>query len=98
ITKKGDVSCPAYDFDPKSPRNKDSGLVWHYGGEGPGDPKYLFGPTISSAAVHDGLVYIPEEAGILFCFDAATGKEVWKHDLQGGVWGAPLVADGKVYV
>ena len=35
---------------PRPPVNKDSGLVWHYGGKRPGrfDRKYLFGRTLST--------------------------------------------------
>jgi outer membrane protein assembly factor BamB len=98
ITKKGDVSCPAYDFDPKSPKNKESALVWHFGGEGKGDRKAVFGKTLSSPVVHDGLVYMPEETGFFHCFDAATGKELWEHDIKTDIWGSPLYAGGKIYL
>ena len=72
-------------FDPKDPANKDSGLVWHFGGNAPdgyegGD--YLFGRTMSTCCVHDGLVYAAEFAGYLHCLDAQTGKEYWVHNLK----------------
>ena len=54
--------------------------------------------TVSTAAVKDGLVYISDFSGFLYCLDADTGREIWKHDLFSAVWGSPVAADGKVYV
>ena len=59
--------------------------------------KYLdVGRTISTASVHEGLVYIAEYAGIIHCLDAETGKLYWTHDSFSRIWGSTLVADGKV--
>src|SRR5436190_3254328 len=54
--------------------------------------------SISTAAVADGLVYVSDFSGFLYCLDAATGKELWMHDLFAAVWSSPFVADGKVYI
>jgi outer membrane protein assembly factor BamB len=54
--------------------------------------------TISTGALHDGLLYYPDFSGFLHCIDAQTGKELWQHDMFAAVWGSPLVADGKVYL
>lgn len=54
--------------------------------------------TVSTAAIHDGLVYISDFSGFLYCLDAATGKPLWKHDFFSAVWGSPVVADGKVFL
>ncbi len=101
ITKKGDVSPKS--FDVKDAANKDSALVWAFGGEILPPPKgrgrrAYFGQTISTAAVHDGLVYITEEIGYLHCIDAKTGQRYWEHDFRENVWGSPYWVDGKVYV
>lgn len=57
-----------------------------------------FGASISTVAVHDGLVFAAELDGFIGCVELATGKRVWRHDMLATVWGSPLVADGKLYV
>jgi outer membrane protein assembly factor BamB len=103
ITKKGDISPKNDNFDPKAPENRDSGLVWHYGGKGTPkqkikDRNYVFGRTLSTAAVHDGLVYAVDMSGYFFCFDAKTGQRYWYHYLDAPVWCSPYWVDGKVYI
>jgi outer membrane protein assembly factor BamB len=100
ITKKGDVSPKNDNFDPKAPVNKDSALVWHYGEPSPPAWKkgrnYVFGRTLSTPAIHDGLVYISELAGYLHCLDAKTGEQLWTHNLRAPIWSSPYWVDGKV--
>lgn len=64
---------------------------WHIGNKD-------FGRTMSTAAVKDGLVYIADLEGYLYCLDDKTGKIVWKDDLTAATWGSPKVIDGKVYI
>ncbi len=66
-----------------------SGRLWHFAN---------IRRTVSTAAVADGLVYITDFSGFLYCLDANDGKEIWKHDLFAAVWGSPFVVDGRVYV
>jgi outer membrane protein assembly factor BamB len=96
--KKGDP--PQTIFDPKDPTNKDSGLVWHYGGPaGPDEQRnYKFGRTMSTCAVHDGLAYTSEYDGYVYCFDATTGEKYWEHDMNSDTWSSPYWVDGKVYI
>ena len=68
-----------------------TGVVWHRGGED-------FGRTISTAAIHDGLLYIADLSGFLYCLDAETGEHYWTYDAFAAVWGSAFVADGKVYL
>jgi outer membrane protein assembly factor BamB len=99
--KPGDK--PQTIFDPKDPANKDSGLVWHFGGDVPDGVdyqggRYYFGRTISTCCVHDGLVYAAEYAGYLHCLDARTGREYWVDDLKAQTWASPYYVDGKVFL
>ena len=66
-----------------------SGLVWHFD---------KIRRSISTAAIVDGLVYIPDFSGYFHCLDAKTGQLYWTHDMLAAVWASPLVADGKVYL
>jgi outer membrane protein assembly factor BamB len=96
MTKTGDVSAELE----KGKANPNSGVVWHYGGEAPkGSARdYLFGRSISTPAVHEGLVYAAETDGFLHCLDAKTGQHYWEEDLKSAVWASPLWVDGKVYM
>lgn len=100
ITRTDDISAVDNNFDPKAPVNKNSGLVWHLGGKAKegAERDYTFGRTISTVAVHDGLVYIVDLDGFLYCHDAKTGQKHWEHDFKSTVWSSPYYADGKIYL
>jgi outer membrane protein assembly factor BamB len=66
-----------------------SGLIFHFD---------KIRRSISTAAIADGLVYIPDFSGYFHCLDAETGEEYWVHDLTAAIWGSALVADGRVYL
>jgi outer membrane protein assembly factor BamB len=68
-----------------------TGKLWHFGNKD-------FGRTMSTPAIADGLVYIGDLDGYLFCLDANTGKQLWKHDLLAALWGSPMLVDGKIYI
>jgi outer membrane protein assembly factor BamB len=58
----------------------------------------LIDRTTATAAIADGLVYLPDYTGNLHCFDADTGQRYWVHPLEDKTWCASaFVADGKVY-
>jgi outer membrane protein assembly factor BamB len=67
----------------------ETGRLWHYTD---------IRRSISTPAVHEGLIYWPDFSGFLHCLDAKTGKPYWKHDLFAAVWSSPMVADGKIYL
>ena len=69
----------------------DTHVVWHRGGED-------FYRTMSTAAIHDGIVYIPSLSGFLHALDAETGEHFWTYDTFAAVWASPFAADGKVYL
>jgi outer membrane protein assembly factor BamB len=66
-----------------------SGRIWHYD---------KIRRSISTPAIHEGLIYYPDFSGFLHCLDAKTGQVYWVHDMFAAIWGSPLVADGKVYL
>ena len=66
-----------------------TGRIWHFD---------KLRRSISTAAVADGLVYISDFSGYLYCLDANTGQEYWMHDLFAATWASPFVADGKIYI
>jgi outer membrane protein assembly factor BamB len=106
MSKTGDVS-PTLVVDakadpPKTKKNPNSALVWHFGGSIKPRPEegreYRLGQTISTCAIHDGLVYLAEYEGFLHCLDAKTGKKYWEHDFKTGIWDSPYWVDGKIYL
>ncbi len=105
--KTGDISQEVVTKESEDPTkretkaNENSGVVWHYGGlnNNPNaDRTYDFGRTMSTCAIHDGILYVGELAGYVHCLDAKTGKVYWVHDLKSAIWGSPYWVDGKVYV
>ena len=80
---------------------------------GGGSPKVAWkaevGIGFSSFVVSDGRVYTTgnaDDQDSLFCLDAVTGKEVWKHSypadlgakfFEGGTTGTPTVSGGEVF-
>lgn len=84
-------------FDPKAPENKDSGLVWHYGGR-VANAEPLWNRSMSTACIHDGLLYMANTPGYIACFDAKTGAKFWDHDSLSNIWGSCFYVDGKVMV
>lgn len=62
------------------------GVVWHHD----------FRRTISTAAIDDGILYVPNFSGFFHALDVETGKLLWEHDMFAAVWGSPFVVDGKV--
>jgi outer membrane protein assembly factor BamB len=66
-----------------------TGMVWHY---------EKIRRTVSTPAIADGIVYIPDFSGFFHAVDAKTGKEIWVHDMLAAIWGSALLADGKLYL
>lgn len=68
------------------------------------------GIGFSAVSVADGKAYtmgnINKKTDVVYCFDAETGKEIWRHEYaedlnpkyyEGGSSATPVVSDGKVY-
>ncbi len=64
-----------------------TGRLWHYD---------KIRRSISTAAIHDGVLYYPDFSGFLHALDAKTGTVYWTHDLLAAVWASAYVVDGKV--
>jgi outer membrane protein assembly factor BamB len=54
--------------------------------------------SYSSPLIHEGRLYVCDEGAMLFCFDAATGKRLWRYKYGRVAKGSPVWADGKIYV
>lgn len=66
-----------------------TGCVWKYS---------KIHRSLSTAAISNGLLYIPDFSGYIHCLDATTGKPYWVYDTKSHIWGSPLIADGKLYI
>jgi outer membrane protein assembly factor BamB len=66
----------------------ESGRIWTYDG---------LDRSLSTVAIHQGLLYVPDVAGRLHCLDAETGECHYVYETKAQTWGGPLVADGKLY-
>jgi outer membrane protein assembly factor BamB len=80
----GAITC----IDPAKGKGDDA-VVWQF--------KEL-GRSISTPSIADGLVYIADYSGRLFCLDAETGEKYWEHDTLSHIWSSTLVVDGKVFL
>ena len=49
-------------------------------------------------AVAGGVLYATSSFGTLTALDAATGREIWQHDFNAAVTGAPTISGNLVYV
>jgi outer membrane protein assembly factor BamB len=56
------------------------------------------GRVVATPIEKDGLLYVGDAGGIVYCLDAATGATVWTHDTLGAIWGALLLAGERLYV
>jgi outer membrane protein assembly factor BamB len=52
----------------------------------------------ASPVIHEGKLYVCDEAGRLYCLNAKNGEELWNYDYGKQTRGSPVLADGKIYV
>ena len=84
----GRVVC--FDAGKVDPKTKKPKLVWEY------RKSNRFG--LSHPALADGRLYVPDDSSELFCFNAKTGKLLWKYKYGTNSRGAPLIVDNKLYI
>ncbi|MDZ4848537.1 MAG: PQQ-binding-like beta-propeller repeat protein [Pirellulaceae bacterium] len=83
----------------KAIANPNAGLIWEFTKiEGSDAFEDLMHRTLSTVAIHDGLVIAPDYSGIVHRLDADTGKRYWSYDAFADIWGSPLIIDKTVYV
>ncbi len=80
----GAVTC----IDPKKGDGQDA-IVWQF---------KEIGRSISTPSIHDGLLYVGDYSGRLFCLDAETGEKYWEHDTLSHIWSSTLYVDGKILI
>lgn len=66
-----------------------TGAVWHNG---------EVNRSMSTVAIHEGILYHCDLSGVFRALDARSGKTLWKHDLGAAVWSSPYYVDGKVFI
>jgi len=52
------------------------------------------GRVVATPIEKDGLLYVGDVGGMVYCLDAATGTLVWKHDTYAAIW----LAGDRLYV
>lgn len=97
-TKTGDISPELDDGPGKGKANPNSGMVWRFGGRDATTKKLQFLRTVSNVAIDRGLMIAADIEGFVYCLDARTGQEYWRHEAAGQILGSPLIVDSKVYV
>jgi len=93
VESEGDVAIP----------NPNSAVIWKYDtydidGDGKISFEETFHRSISTVAIKDDLLFIPDFSGLFHCVDAQTGKPYWTYDMLAAAWGSPMIAGGHVYV
>lgn len=53
--------------------------------------------SYASPLVYEGHVYFVNAAGVLHCYDLATGKEKYAERIDGPCWATPIGAGGRIY-
>ena len=67
----------------------ESGRIWHYD---------KIRRSISTGALHEGILYYADFSGFLHAIDAKTGQNHWTYDMLAAMWGSPMIIDGKIYL
>ena len=85
----------AGDFEKPNPNSAE---VWHYVGDLPREFEKEMHRTVSTVAIKNDLLFVPDFSGVFHCIDAKTGKAYWTYDLFAACWSSPLIVDDRVYI
>ena len=102
VPRRREQTCDSSAGETVKP-NPNSAVIWNYRGEdADADGEFEFEETMHRTlglpAIKDGILAIADVAGLFHCLDATTGKVHWTHDMLAGMWGSPLIVDGKIYI
>jgi len=83
--------------------NPNSGVVWKYvshdaNGDGKLEFEEQFHRSISTVAIKNDLLFVPDFSGLFHCVDAKTGKEYWSYDMLAAAWGSAMIVNDEVFV
>jgi outer membrane protein assembly factor BamB len=56
------------------------------------------GRVVGPLVARDGLLYVGDLGGTLYCVEEASGAVVWKHATNAAIWGCMLLAGDRLYV
>lgn len=78
------------DISPKAEKESGPGLAWS---------KKKGGPYLPTPLVYGDYLYACGNSGIVSCYEAKTGKEIYKERLpgRGAYTASPVAADGRLY-
>ncbi len=54
-------------------------------------------PYVVTPVARDPWIFLWNDAGIVSCLDAATGKKVWQHQVDGKYYGSPIRIGDRLY-
>ena len=55
-------------------------------------------PYVCSPLLYGSELYVPNESGILRCYDASSGRQHYEQRLAGRFMASPVAGDGKLYL
>ena len=56
------------------------------------------GRVVGTPVAQDGLLYVGDLGGTVYCLEAAAGAVVWKHATHAAIWGCLLLTRDRLYV
>lgn len=54
-------------------------------------------PSWASPIMHEGLAYWINRAGVVYCFDAQTGEQVYANRIEQSCWATPIAVGDRIY-